>query len=169
MEIQNDYQQYAFLDTPSEASVESSAFISEDRHTQDITKWFTIKAYMSEIIKRTYDLPNKWYFVVFAPFNKAYAKDVDWFMHESLKATRRYFKRPKVIIGTKEIKSAKIHINWLVCTDQVLKDGSNTSRHRLDVSVLNDIGDRRRVLDYILKESSERKFEQYKDYVYAPK
>lgn len=161
MELQNQYNEYSFIDSSEAREVEDES--------EAITKWYNTYAYIQQLSKRSYESPFRWYFVIFKPFNKSYSKDRDWFMHKSLDSTRKYFKKPRVLIGTKEIEAAKVHVNWLVCTDQKLVDGRNTSRHKLKVIELGDIGDRRRILDYILKEASLRQFQEYKDYIIYPR
>lgn len=166
MEIQERYKDYAFID-PSGAG--GSEAVAEDIVKTETTKWSITRTYMFDLIKQTYEAPFSWYFVVFAPFNRPYDKDPAWYQFKGMDAARKYFKRPIVIIMTKEVLAAKTHVNALVCTDQKLCSGKNTGKYKLNIMQLASLGDRLRVLTYILKESDERQFLQYQDYVYHPR
>lgn len=159
MNIQDDYQQYAFLLPQPEAEVEALA------RTEAITKYSYDNEHFHKVLKRTYEDDYKWYLVVFKPFDKPYAKDQAWYQHRGIDAARRYFKKPQAFFITKEIDAEKTHINALVCTNQVLRDGHNTHKYKLGVTAAKDIGCRRTFLDYICKESLTRTFEKYKDYI----
>lgn len=162
-DIQDLYQEYAFIN-PSGAA-ERPEEIPEE-FTGAATQWDIHQSAMYTVIGRTYDNPKKWYFVVAKPFNDAYAKHFAWYEHKGLDAIKKKIGKADVIIGTKEIKAAKVHVNFLVCCDSLpFEDGCNTRKYKLAVYELAHIGDRERVLAYILKESEDRTFVQYSDYV----
>lgn len=160
-ELVKNYQEYAFIDEdhPPEggANAEPGA----------IAYW---EHDMERIINRSYEGPCKWYLVVFKPFNKSYAKWGDWYTYKGLDSCRKYFKRPRAYILTREIKAEKVHINALVCTERPpVHQAVYNNKYKLHVSELSQLGDRHRVLTYITKESRVRPFNLYLDYIYGPK
>lgn len=157
--LQNLYQQYSFLE-PSEAGREGEAV------TGAITQWLSAKGEIEALIKRTYELPAKWYFIVAKPFDRAYEKDPSWYLTKGIESIRRKVGKCHVAFLTREVNAAKVHVNALICKDELsIVDGQNTNKYKLHVSELSDISERRRVLDYISKEATTRTFIKYLDYV----
>lgn len=155
-ELLEQYSEYAFIDQAepeAEANAEAGA----------IVKW-------AQIIERTYEEPDKWYLVVFKPFNKTYSKWLEWYTFKGLDNCRKYFKRPTAYIMTREIEAQKVHINALVCTSTPPVDGVvYNNKYKVYVSELSTLGDRRRVLAYITKEFRNRPYNLYLDYLYGPR
>lgn len=153
---QHDYSNYAFIS--ENVQVEDAQ--SKMKH-EDMTN-------MLQLIGRTYEKPMKWYYVTFAPYNDPYERDSDWFKVKGMDYCRLFFKKPQVSILTRETIATKIHINALVCTDQDLETGQNyRNKYRLNVHELATLGDRRRILTYITKESTQRTpYLKYLDYYY---
>lgn len=159
--IQKLYSTYAFQNM-AEGAGEAVAEATSKLHEPDAL------VMGKQIIERTYELPCKWYYIVYKPFSKPYARDPDFFKVKGLDKCRKSLRKPLAYIMTRETLAAKVHINAIVCTteDLLLKnDQSYCSKYKLYVSELKSIGDRRRVLDYIMKEASLRPFIKYLDYL----
>lgn len=165
--LQEQYQEYAFL-TESDGTAEPKASAAEGE-SEAISKWCHHMEHMRQLIKRTYEGPYLWYYVVFKPYNRTYSRDPEWYQHKAMDYCRRFFSRPKILIQVKEQDATKTHVHALVCTDQKLIDGCSMTRYKLSVSLLHDIGDRIRTLDYLVKESLKRQFIIYRDYIFHPK
>lgn len=159
--IQHLYKDYAFIN-PSEAQNRRCAV--EDVGEESLEE---------QLIARSYEKPFKWYFVVFAPYDDPYNKDPDWFKVKGMDTCRLCFKKPQVNIMTREILDCeKVHVNSLVCTDQVLTDGHNyRNKYRMYVRQPCTLFDRQTILTYIQKERTLRKpYLQYLDwYTYGRK
>lgn len=158
--IQQLYQEYAFLPDPQPKASDCS-----EAEMNVSTIWQTI-------IDRTYEAPYKWYFIVFAPIDRAYAQDPDFFRIKGLDKCRSMFKKPQAYILTREILDcAKIHVNALVCTDQDLLK-RNTKIFCNKYYVHAQLVDRHhsslnKVLSYITKESKKRRtLYKYLDYLH---
>lgn len=151
------YQEYAFLDE-AQASDEQSG---SQRHDLMIAT--------KKMISRSYEDPFKWYFVVFSPLDAAYAKDEAWFQYKGLSKCRDLFKKPTELIMTREIlRCAKTHVNALVCCQTPPKlNNKNTycNKYYADVQLVLSPPARERVRSYIMKESKERPFIKYLDYI----
>lgn len=159
--IQKLYSTYAFQNMAEDAG-EAGVEAMSKLHEPDAL------VMGKQIIERTYELPAKWYFIVYKPFDKPYARDPDFFKVKGLDKCRKSLKKPLSYIMTREIMSAKVHINAIVCTTEDLaskNESSYCSKYKLYVSELKSTGDRRRVLDYIMKEASLRPFTKYLDYL----
>lgn len=165
-QLQELYSKYAFISSDGTAEAKPSAAEGE---SEAILKWYYHMEHMRNLIKRTYEVPYKWYYIVFKPFNKTYSKDPAWYQYKSMDYCRKFFRLPRVLIQVKEEIAAKTHVHALVCTDQKMIDGYNMTKYKLSVSELSDIGDRIRTLDYLIKESLNRQFIIYKDYIFHPK
>lgn len=164
--VQQFYNEYAFIDSDGTAEAKPSA---GEAVSEAISLWTQHRDHMEALAERTYEKPYKWYYVVFKPFNLPYERDKAWYEFKGLDACRKYFKRPKVAILSREIQAEKIHINALVCTDQFLKHGYSNRKYKLGVYEIHDIDGRRRTLKYLLKESGFRSFKLYLDYIFNPK
>lgn len=130
----------------------------------------------SALTQRSYELPYRWYYVVFKPFNDSYSKDP--YVYEYPLGTCSDYIRSKseLSISTREIKAAKVHVNSLVVSRQDLTrlDGTNITKrglkYKLHVSLLESRQHRQNTLEYILKESAIRPFILYTDHIAnAPK
>lgn len=167
-QLQEQYKTYAFLES-SGAEDAGEAGVGAEHKTAQLMKYQKDCHLMERLANRTYEKPYNWYFVVFKPFDKTYEDHYEWYQHKGLDACRKYFKNYSVLILTKETCAAKTHVNALVCTTTVPLHGKNTHKYKLHVSELANIGDRQRTLSYILKESSSREMEMYRDYIYIDK
>ncbi len=159
-DIQKLYQNYSFIETHEGVGGEAVAGA--------ITQWLTHRAHLYSTIKRTYENPAKWYFIVAKPFNKPYEKDPSWYLTKGLDAIRKKCGKTQFALFTRETDAAKVHINGLIVSDSLpFSDGYNTNKYKISVSALSGIDDRRRILDYITKESLDRTFIKYLDYLYT--
>lgn len=154
-QLQNQYLEYAFLAT------------SRDGAKREFEA--RVAPLMVTRLKRTYENPYKWYLVVFNPFNDSYKRSYDYYQVKGLECCRQYFKKPQVLICTRELESdtvAKTHINALVCTDlppEDLKVWRN--KYKMNVQILPELSDRLTALSYILKDSKIRNpYMLYLDY-----
>lgn len=156
--IQELYKDYAFI---SSSEAQNRRCVVEDEGEE------------FHLIRRSYEEPFKWYFVVFSPYDDPYNRNPDWFKVKGMDTCRLLFKKPQVNIMTREILDCqKIHVNALVCTDQLLQDGQNyRNKYRLFVKQLYTQHDRESVLAYIGKEKTLRKpYLKYLDwYTYGRK
>ncbi len=115
---------------------------------------------------RTYE-GQQCYFLVFKPFNKSYLKDPDWYRIKGIDAIRKSINSSAYFI-TREIKAAKVHINMLCYDTRDLSklDGKNRlNRYRVFSTKINSKTERDKVLNYITKESTDRQFTKYLDYL----
>lgn len=154
--IQDEYQEYAFIGPAVPAR---TTRIEEGRVS---IQW--------DIINRTYE-EGSWYFIVFAPFNAAYAKDTTYFNTKGMNRVNDLFRKDMKIDAcmlTKEINATKVHINALVHSQSDLSKlhlKHCYNRYNMFVSILPTLSDRKNVLHYILKEEQERTFTKYVDYI----
>lgn len=133
-----------------------------EAEAEDITKW--------EHIYRTYE-DCRWYYIVFAPYDKSYKADTEWFNNYAVDKARKWaHTKGECFYVTKEVEATKVHSNLLICSKNDLTryhGKSAYNRYRLNVSELDTQGDRRRVLAYITKEATKRTFKLYQDYYYT--
>lgn len=130
---------------------------------EDITKW--------QPLLRTYE-DHVWYYIVFAPYDRAYEADQQWFHTYCVDKARKWaLNKGSAFFVTREVNATKVHSNLLICTSQDLHTKyhgkSAYNKYRINVSLLADIGDRQRVLSYITKENKERSFKLYQDYYFT--
>lgn len=115
---------------------------------------------------RTYE-DHKCFFIVFKPYNKAYADDKEWFEFKGMDRIRKSINEQHYFI-TREVDSAKIHINMVVYSQKdlvsLLHEKSRLNKYFMSCSELKTKGDRERVVNYITKESTTRQFRKYLDY-----
>lgn len=155
--IQEEYQEYAFLEDPAVPA--GTTRIGEGNVS---IKWDTIS--------RTYE-DGRWYFIVFAPFNKAYARECNYFDTKGIHRINDMFRKESktdCCMLTKEKNSTKVHVNALVHSQKDLTQlhlSSYCNRYNMFVSILPTQFDRENVMRYILKEQSERPFIRYVDYI----
>ena len=152
------YSEYAFIDDNGTVRAKPAQAKPKAEAT---TKW-------DHIVERSYEEPVKWYLIVFKPYDKPYGRDPAFFIHRGLDKCRKLLKRPHAYVMTREIKAAKVHVNAIAATSQdILRhhDQSYCSKYKIHVQLLHNLGDRRRALAYITKESNERTFEKYRDYL----
>lgn len=161
--IMAQYQEYAFINN----SVNGKG---EDRATEGVVEAITQWEHLMEaIIRRSYERPIQWYYIVFKPYNAPYGRDPDFFKVKGLDKCRKILRAPQAYILTRETDAEKVHVNMLVATSQdllSLHDQSYCSKYKLSVQSLRTLGDRRRVLTYLLKESKTRTFIKYLDYIH---
>lgn len=123
-----------------------------------------------EPLHRSYE-DCKWYYIVFAPYDKAYDKDSEWFSNYAVDKARKWAStKSKAFYVTKEVEATKVHANLLICSasDLMKYHGKSAyNKYRMNVNELCTLGDRQRVLAYILKESENRSFKLYQDYYYT--
>lgn len=120
-------------------------------------------------IERTYESPFNWYYIVWKPLNKPYSKDPDWFKNKGLdKCRNQVSKNSEVILMTREIHATKVHIHALICSScdlyEKYHDKIGYNKYKQHVSVASRPADRRRITDYLLKESKSRPFIKFVDY-----
>lgn len=108
---------------------------------------------------RTYELPYRWYFITFAPFNKNYERDIEWYKTKGFDHCRKKVGKMEQYIMTRETNASKVHINIVCVVDRELRL-TNTNRYSV---YCEPCIDRRKAVEYILKESKKRYFENYID------
>lgn len=108
------------------------------------------------------------FYLVFKPFDSNYDFHFDGMDH-----IRKYLQKcdPKLIIVTREILAKKKHYNVFIWIKELVLANPNftlhnkhTSRYMIHQSHLSDLGDRTRVMRYMIKESKERRFNKFVDY-----
>lgn len=162
--LQEIYSDYAFVPLDGdggEDGVEANNICSIYKNPDMVQK-------MESIINSKYDENLMWFYIVFKPYNRAYIKDQEWFKTKGLDQCRKLVKKPEAYVLVREVASAKIHVNMIVCSDQSLmpKDGkSYCSKYKMHVSRLRALSDRQAVLNYVIKENMKRSFAQYSDYL----
>lgn len=148
--LQEMYQEYAFIEPSEAGSVPATGL-----------------AGALPYILRTYE-GCRWYYIVFKPFDRSYAKKPKWYLERGLEKCFKYILNPEFAIYTRErMDCAKVHINGLVCSRLILDlDGKNyCNKYRISCAELDTLGDRRRVLTYICKEEMESNpWEAFIDY-----
>lgn len=121
------------------------------------------------VITRSYEHPYKWYYIVWKPFNRSYDKDAQWYQTKGLdKCRRQISNKANAYLITREIVAKKTHIHGLICSSQdldLLHQKNCYSKYKMHVSSVLSQADRHRVTDYLLKESKNRSFKKYVDYV----
>lgn len=170
-QLQEQYKCYAFID---QAKPEDVA----DAKAEAIVIWHPIngpiRSLMDGRINRTYE-NSKWYYLTFKPYNRAYENKLAWFTFKGLDYCRKYFifRSAYCNILTREIEANKVHINALCClpNDQILcqQNADYNNKYKIYISELDNIGDRKRVLNYIVKEMANRAYQKYVDYYIGPK
>lgn len=114
-------------------------------------------------MKRSHEEPVKLYYLVFKPFDKGYDPDFIAYDHiiRKLGALEDY-------IITREINATKVHYNvmaWSTRDLTKLNDGQ-TNKYKISSQLVKTYLDKYTVYDYCFKESKERYFHHYLDYVY---
>lgn len=129
--------------------------------------YHSVHAKVCHLTDRSYEMPHRWYFIVFAPFNKNYEKDIKFYATKGFDHCRKKIGKVKCMIMTREIQAKKIHINMLCCTTRALdQELKNLKTNRYSIYCRPAI-DRRKALVYILKEARTRYFHEYIDYQYT--
>lgn len=118
------------------------------------------------------NIPRIW-FIVASPYNRNYNKKQRFYQRNCFDYLRKYFdlRLPQKYLMTKEVNAAKTHVNILIIdydseTDWFLYDNINTPNYRYSVQEVDDRQNSERVLAYMIKESHERRFSKYSDFVY---
>ncbi len=163
-----DYKQHAFL--PDTGYIPSKLFALANDEVGETNVELSATNIWTNIVRRTYEKPNNWYFVVFCPLDKPYDKDPDFFKVKGLDKCRSFFKKPQAYIMTREILDCeKIHVIALVCTTQDLMLHNKKiycNKYYVDVQLCPLPADRDRVLTYITKEKTKRSpYLKYLDYL----
>lgn len=150
---------------------------NSDYHTDDdgiiipthcvFHNYHTVHARVCHLTDRSYEIPHNWYFIVFAPFNKNYERDIKFYQYKGLDHVRKKIGRVKCMIMTREINAKKVHINALVCTTRNLQDELKEMKTNKYSIYCKKAIDRRKALVYMLKEARTRYFHEYIDYQYT--
>lgn len=119
------------------------------------------------IVERTYEQPFKWYFLTFKPFNKGYESDPAFYAKKGIDHCRKKIGKVTAYLITREIKATKIHINALVCSDRDLSKLHEQKTNKYFI-YCEQVKNRFQVFDYIFKESRERYFNKFIDFVVTP-
>lgn len=122
------------------------------------------------LIKRTYEEPYHWYYIVFKPFNDSY-NPIKY--QNCLSIVSDYCRTlSDVGILSREILSAKIHANALILTydkDISHLHGKNITKrglkYKLSVELVIGYTHRSNVLGYMFKEADIRDFSLYFDHM----
>lgn len=153
--------------TPLEGSVDTVHKTRDNTYNMDYDPIPIIRTF-KQFTFRTFEYPLRWYFLVFAPFNKAYQKNFTWF-HDTngLAACRKkIYKDSEAYFITKEINANKTHINALVLTTarlDLLNEKNMLSKYKIWAAECIDAP---QSLSYITKEFKSREPILFKDYYY---
>lgn len=121
---------------------------------------------MGHIIQRSYERPLKWYFLTFKPFNSTYEKNIEFYSIGGFDHCRKKVGKVRTLIMTREINAAKIHINMICVSDRPLSDLLHEKKTNRYFIYCQECTDRQDTFKYIIKESKQRYFYKFKDYVY---
>lgn len=107
-------------------------------------------------------------YLVFKPFDNKYDFHFDGMDH-----VRKYVQShcsPLMMIITREILAKKVHYNVFLwrCYDGYDFHQKQTSRYRVHQQIMFNLTDRKNVLNYMIKESKERRFNKKIDYIIRP-
>lgn len=106
---------------------------------------------------------SRWYLQVYKPFDKAYAKDVDWYLYKGLDAVRRKLPTESIFLITREVRAEKCHINVLISTEVDLTKMHDKCTNKYKI-YSQRCEDPLSSFHYIVKESRLRPFKKYLDY-----
>lgn len=123
-----------------------------------------LKDKLRYITDRSYELPYKWFFLTFKPFNSTYEKNHEFYQKKGIDHIRKKLGKVEAYIITKEIQAEKTHINVLCVSKRDLPKelhGKKTNRYYI---YCQECINRHDSLNYILKESKTRYFNEYEDY-----
>lgn len=122
------------------------------------------------LIGRTYEEPCHWYYLVFKPFNDSYDagryKNCLSILNDLLKS------KCTLTIATRELLSAKAHVNALVVSPMDLTEMHEKTvskrglRYRVYAEQVYTTEHRFNVFKYMFKENETRPFDLYKDHIY---
>lgn len=150
--------------SPKELSSDSAEPKVEKEALLDVTKLY------SHLIKRTYEYPIRWYYLVFKPFNSSYDEEL---YSRPLGPCSDYLRSIgcDLQILSREIIAPKIHVNAIVTsiTDLTELSGKNITKRglgfKLNVQHLPTLGDRQGVFSYMFKEAEKRPFVLFVDHL----
>lgn len=117
------------------------------------------------LAKRTYEVPLRWYFLTFKPFDKNYERDIEEYLYKGFDHCRKKIGKVEILIMTREIEAKKVHINVLCASDRrldTLLHQKHTNRYFIYCQECVSAWD---TFKYIFKESNARYFHKYLDYV----
>lgn len=152
-------------------STESTESASVARNVVECEAIYNMAHIYRPLIQRSYDDPFNWYYITFKPFTDSYDKEYDRYQICLNIVSDWCRNKSDLGIITREILAKKTHLNALVCSNKDLLKLHGTNIHKrglkykLHVDLVPTFEDRERVLEYIFKESSERRFDIYVDHM----
>lgn len=156
------YSDYSFIGVPSKTETEAKPVVDASYNSHSIQLDFIAA------VKRTFEPPIRWYFIIWKPYDRAYKKHgKDWYLVKGMASCRRKLKKPEAYLLTREMNAAKVHINGLVATHQnlaLLHEKDHCNKYKIYCQQLHTKADVQNVLTYITKEESSRQFIKYLDY-----
>ncbi len=118
------------------------------------------------IVDRSYERLYKWFYLTFKPFNSTYEKYNDFYQTKGFDHCRKKLGKVGAYIITREIRARKTHINILCVTTRDLSKELHEKKTNKYFIYCQESISRHDTLHYILKESKERYFKEYKDYTF---
>lgn len=145
------------------------------QRSESVKQYYTGKDNMVHLyrplIDRTYELPYRWYYLVFKPFNDSY--DVNKYSI-CLSKVSDYFRKSKHVdqlISSREILATKIHVNLLCASNEDLYKlfhGKNVTirglKYKINVEYVDTYDHRYNILQYMFKEADVRDYQLYIDH-----
>lgn len=144
----------------------ASEAVAKDCYIVDMYEPVPIINNYAKICRRTYELPFKWYYLVFAPYNAPYAKDKEWYNTKGLDACRKKVTSCESFFLTKEIEASKVHINALCLSTKSLAELNGKGilgKYRIYAEECYSAS---RTFHYMTKEFRYRNPVLFKDYLY---
>ena len=118
------------------------------------------------ITRRSYELPFRWFFLTFKPFNSTYDDNFDFYQNKCIDHCLNKLGKVEGYIITREIKATKTHINILCVTTRALSIELHEKKTNRYFIYCAEAVCKHTCLLYILKESKERVFKKYLDYAF---
>lgn len=148
----------------------SQELASEARNEVEKEALLDVYKLYGHLVKRTYEYPIRWYYLVFKPFNSSY----DEVMYSRPLGPISDYLRSRgcdLQILSREIVAPKIHVNALVTslTDLTELNGKNITKRglgfKLHVQHVPTLADRLEVFSYMFKEAEKRPFLLFVDHL----
>ena len=118
------------------------------------------------ITGRSYELPHRWFFLTFKPFNSTYDTNYSFYQNKCIDHCRKKLGKVEAYIITRETEAIKTHVNILCVTTRALDVELHQKKTNRYYIYCQEAICRHDCLKYILKESKTRYFIKYIDYVF---
>lgn len=120
-------------------------------------------------LQRSYE-NVKCFFMVFKPYDSTYASELAWYKYKAIDAVRKNISQySKEYMLTRETLASKVHINVLCySSDDLVKRYNNKNRLNkfwVFAKCIASPTEREFISKYITKESKERPFHKFRDWI----